>query len=76
MMDEINALTAPKKVVDGLTEVFEGLAQMFEGVSDQLELLGRKLAGVTPHGTASSQEAAQEDPKGRGGCGQAGGTCH
>ncbi len=39
-MDEINALTAPKKVVDGLTEVFEGLAQMFEGVSDQLELLG------------------------------------
>lgn len=40
MMDEINALTAPKKVVDGLTEVFEGLAQMFEGVSDQLELLG------------------------------------
>ena len=40
MMDEMNALTAPKKVVDGLTEVFEGLAQMFEGVSDQLELLG------------------------------------
>lgn len=40
MMDEMNALTAPKKVVDGLTGVFEGLAQMFEGVSDQLELLG------------------------------------
>ena len=40
MMDEQNALNAPKKVVDGLTEVFEGLAQMFEGVSDQLELLG------------------------------------
>ena len=40
MMDELNALNAPKKVVDGLTEVFEGLAQMFEGVSDQLELLG------------------------------------
>lgn len=39
-MDELNALNAPKKVVDGLTEVFEGLAQMFEGVSDQLELLG------------------------------------
>lgn len=39
-MDEMNALNAPKKVVDGLTEVFEGLAQMFEGVSDQLELLG------------------------------------
>lgn len=39
-MDEMNALTAPKKVVDGLTGVFEGLAQMFEGVSDQLELLG------------------------------------
>ena len=41
MMDEMNVLNAPKKVVDGLTEVFEGLAQMFEGVSDQLELLGR-----------------------------------
>lgn len=40
MMDEQNALNAPKKVVDGLTEVFEGLAQMFGGVSDQLELLG------------------------------------
>ena len=40
MMDEMNVLNAPKKVVDGLTEVFEGLAQMFEGVSDQLELLG------------------------------------
>lgn len=40
MMDELNVLNAPKKVVDGLTEVFEGLAQMFEGVSDQLELLG------------------------------------
>lgn len=40
MMDDLNELNAPKKVVDGLTEVFEGLAQMFEGVSDQLELLG------------------------------------
>ena len=45
MMDEMNALNAPKKVVDGLTEVFEGLAQMFEGVSDQLGLLG---VAVTP----------------------------
>ncbi len=44
MMDELNALNAPKKVVDGLTEVFEGLAQMFEGVSDQLELLGADAA--------------------------------
>ena len=43
-MDELNALNAPKKVVDGLTEVFEGLAQMFEGVSDQLELLGADAA--------------------------------
>ena len=40
MMDELNALIAPKKVVDGLTEVFEGLAHMFEGVSDQLDQLG------------------------------------
>ena len=44
MMDELNVLNAPKKVVDGLTEVFEGLAQMFEGVSDQLELLGTDAA--------------------------------
>lgn len=36
-MDELNA---PKKVVDGLTEVFEGLARMFEGISEQLELMG------------------------------------
>lgn len=35
MMDEMNVLNAPKKVVDGLTEVFEGLAQMFEGVSEK-----------------------------------------
>lgn len=39
MMDELNALNAPKKVVDGLTEVFEGLARMFEGVSEQLDTL-------------------------------------
>ena len=32
MMDELNALNAPKKVVDGLVEVFDGLAQMFAGV--------------------------------------------
>lgn len=44
MMNEMNVLNAPKKVVDGLTEVFEGLAQMFEGVSDQLELLGADAA--------------------------------
>ena len=25
MMDELNALIAPKKVVDGLAEVFDGL---------------------------------------------------
>lgn len=43
-MDEMNVLNVPKKVVDGLTEVFEGLAQMFEGVSDQLELLGADAA--------------------------------
>ena len=44
MMDEMNVLNAPKKVVDGLTEVFEDLAQMVEGVSDQLELLGADVA--------------------------------
>ena len=38
-MDELNALNAPKKVVDGLVEVFDGLAQMFAGVSEQLDML-------------------------------------
>lgn len=39
MMDELNALIAPKKVVDGLAEVFDGLSQMFAGVSEQLDTL-------------------------------------
>ena len=39
MMDELNALNAPKKGVDGLGEVFDGLAQMFAGVSEQLDML-------------------------------------
>ena len=39
MMDELNVLNAPKKVVDGLVEVFDGLAQMFAGVSEQLDML-------------------------------------
>lgn len=38
-MKEMDMLAAPKKIVDGLTEVFQGFAQMFEGVSEQLELL-------------------------------------
>ena len=38
-MNELNALNAPKKVVDGLVEVFDGLAQMFAGVSEQLDML-------------------------------------
>lgn len=42
MMDELNALNAPKKVVDGLVEVFDGLAQMFAGVSEQLDMLAAK----------------------------------
>ena len=41
-MDELNALNAPKKVVDGLVEVFDGLAQMFAGVSEQLDMLAEK----------------------------------
>lgn len=43
MMDELNALNAPKKVVDGLVEVFDGLAQMFAGVSEQLDMLAAKV---------------------------------
>ena len=59
MMDEMNVLNAPKKVVDGLTEVFEGLAQMFEGVSDQLELLG---ADAAPEDTRIFPAVDQEAP--------------
>ena len=32
-------LTGPKKIVDGLTEVFRGLIQMCEGMAEQIELL-------------------------------------
>ena len=59
MMDEMNVLNAPKKVVDGLTEVFEGLAQMFEGVSDQLELLG---ADAVPEDKPLYPAVEQETP--------------
>ena len=32
-------LTGPKKIVDGLTEMFRGLTQMCEGMAEQFELL-------------------------------------
>lgn len=32
-------LSGPKKIVDGLTEVFRGLTQMCEGMAEQIELL-------------------------------------
>ena len=32
-------LTGPKKIVDGLTEVFRGLTQMCEGMAEQIELI-------------------------------------
>ena len=32
-------MTGPKKIVDGLTEVFRGLTQMCEGMAEQIELL-------------------------------------
>ena len=41
---DMDMLAAPKKIVDGLTEVFQGFAQMFEGVSEQLELLAASAA--------------------------------
>ena len=40
----MDMLAAPKKIVDGLTEVFQGFAQMFEGVSEQLALLAASAA--------------------------------
>lgn len=41
---DMDMLAAPKKIVDGLTEVFQGFAQMFEGVSEQLALLAASAA--------------------------------
>ena len=32
-------LTGPKKIVDGLTEVFRGLTRMCEGMAEQIELM-------------------------------------
>lgn len=43
-------LTGPKKIVDGLTEVFRGLTQMCEGMAEQIELL-----------EFTSEEAEDED---------------
>ena len=44
MSMDMDMLAAPKKIVDGLTEVFQGFAQMFEGVSEQLALLAATAA--------------------------------
>lgn len=40
-------LTGPKKIVDGLTEVFRGLTQMCEGMAEQVELLEFTADDVT-----------------------------
>jgi len=45
-------LTGPKKIVDGLTEVFRGLTQMCEGMAEQIELL-----------EFTSDDAAEEEEK-------------
>ena len=45
-------LTGPKKIVDGLTEVFRGLTQMCEGMAEQIELL-----------EFTSDDAAEEENK-------------
>lgn len=59
MMDELNALIAPKKVVDGLVEVFDGLAQMFAGVSEQLDTLA---ANTEPEEKLELPVAEQQAP--------------
>ena len=43
-------LTGPKKIVDGLTEVFRGLTRMCEGMAEQIQLL-----------EFTSEEAEDED---------------
>lgn len=45
-------LTGPKKIVDGLTEVFRGLTRMCEGMAEQIELL-----------EFTSEEAEDEDKR-------------
>lgn len=40
-------LTGPKKIVDGLTEVFRGLTRMCEGMAEQIELLEFTADDVT-----------------------------
>lgn len=45
-------LTGPKKIVDGLTEVFRGLTRMCEGMAEQIELL-----------EFTSEEAENEDKR-------------
>lgn len=40
-------LTGPKKIVDGLTEVFRGLTQMCDGMAEQIELLEFTADDVT-----------------------------
>lgn len=47
-------LTGPKKIVDGLTEVFRGLTRMCEGMAEQIELL-----------EFTSEDAEDEDPEER-----------
>ena len=66
MMDELNALNAPKKVVDGLVEVFDGLAQMFAGVSEQLDMLtaNAKTAGASGGRAAGTACNRKERPGG------------
>lgn len=47
---DMDLLAAPKKIVDGLMEVFQGFAQMFEGVSEQLELLAASAVEMEEEG--------------------------
>ena len=44
MMDEMNVLNAPKKVVDGLTEVFEGLARCLKACLTSLNFWAQMLS--------------------------------
>lgn len=69
MMDELNALNAPKKVVDGLVEVFDGLAQMFAGVSEQLDMLAADAKTEDePELPVAEQPGTARNRKERPGC--------
>lgn len=55
-------LTGPKKIVDGLTEVFRGLTQMCEGMAEQIELLEFTSEDAEDEDIFEEQNIRTDDP--------------